>query len=53
MENSYPEVELPGLGSLKPAYEDMLPLFIRIQNLAGIKLSKQILKELEVTPQKV
>lgn len=36
-----------------PSSSDFLLLFERIQQLGGIRLSKQVLKELEETPEKV
>lgn len=52
LEHSFPEAELSQV-PIRLSSADFLPLFERIQQLGGIRLSKQVLKELEETPEKV
>jgi hypothetical protein len=52
IEHSFPEAQLSQV-PIRLSSTDFLPLFERIQQLGGIRLSKQVLKELEETPEKV
>lgn len=53
LQHAFHDIELPQDAPIRPSSHDFLPLFERIQQLGGIRLSKQVLKELEETPEKV